>query len=427
MAALTRFAGSEFADRNGLRPIAERLLHRAASEAVRTGKSAGRAFAPLGELRKRSKLKPREGKPSDAFDLTPTEDQQMMRDVLRRFARESVRPAAHDADMHPERGAEVLEAAGELGLTVDVIPESLGGTAEHREILSSVLMAEDLAWGDMGLALAALSGRGFAAALTDFGTVDQQNRYLAAMAEEDAPVAALAIDEQGPRSNPSHPQTRATKVDGGYRLVGTKVMVPMATSADLFLVTASVDGEGPTAFVVPGGRAGLTRTAARTMGLASAQLGTLEFDGVMLDGSTRVSPEYDHARLLDLAKLGVCALAVGTAQSVVDYVIEYCNEREAFGEPISHKQAVAFMIADMATEVDGMRLTTWRAAARAERGLDFHREVKLAHILCSDHGMKVGSNGVQLLGGHGFVRDHPVERWYRQLRAVSILSGGLVA
>ena len=98
----------------------------------------------------------------------------------------------------------------------------------------------------------------------------------------------------------------------------------------------------------------------------------------------------------------------------------------AFGEPISHRQAVAFAIADMATELEGMRLATWRAASRAERGESFTREAKIAHLLASEHGMKIGSMGVQLLGGHGYIREHPVERWYRQLRGVAVLAGGLI-
>jgi alkylation response protein AidB-like acyl-CoA dehydrogenase len=111
---------------------------------------------------------------------------------------------------------------------------------------------------------------------------------------------------------------------------------------------------------------------------------------------------------------------------VLDYVIEYANQRVAFGEPISHRQSVAFMIADMAIELVAMRLLTWRAASRAERGLSFHREAHLARLFCADKAMEIGTNGVQILGGHGFVKDHPVERWYRDLRAVGVMEGALI-
>ena len=116
---------------------------------------------------------------------------------------------------------------------------------------------------------------------------------------------------------------------------------------------------------------------------------------------------------------------MGCCQAVLDYVIPYANDRFAFGEPISHRQAVAFMIADIKIELESMRILTQRAVSKAEQGLDFEKEVYLAHLLCSEKGMQIGSNGIQLLGGHGFIRDFPVERWYRDLRAVSIAVNGL--
>jgi alkylation response protein AidB-like acyl-CoA dehydrogenase len=121
------------------------------------------------------------------------------------------------------------------------------------------------------------------------------------------------------------------------------------------------------------------------------------------------------------------ALAVGAAQAVLDYVIPYCNERVAFGEPITNRQAVAFAIANIAIEVDAMRLVTWRAAALAERGAAFGREAALAQRQCATYGMRIGNDGVQLLGGHGFVKEHPVERWYRDLRAIAVMEGAVLA
>ena len=126
------------------------------------------------------------------------------------------------------------------------------------------------------------------------------------------------------------------------------------------------------------------------------------------------------------ARLAWCALAVGTAQAVLDYVIPYVNERKAFGEPISNRQAVAFAVADIAIELEGMRLATYRAASRADQELDFAREAALARVLCADKGMAIGSAGVQLLGGHGYVKEHPVERWYRDLRAAGVMEGALL-
>jgi alkylation response protein AidB-like acyl-CoA dehydrogenase len=144
-------------------------------------------------------------------------------------------------------------------------------------------------------------------------------------------------------------------------------------------------------------------------------------DALLGGGDAAVYSECIHR-----SHLAWCALAVGTGQAVLDYVIPYVNERKAFGEPISHRQAVAFMVSNVAIEVDGMRLTTLRAAALADQGKPFAREAAVARQLCSERGMQVGSDGVQLLGGHGYVKEYPVERWYRDLRAAGIFEGGLL-
>ncbi len=132
------------------------------------------------------------------------------------------------------------------------------------------------------------------------------------------------------------------------------------------------------------------------------------------------------AQCIALGRLGWCALAVGTGQAVLEYVSDYVKDRRAFGEPISNRQAVAFTVANIAIELEGLRLATYRAAARVDQGLPFSREVALARWLCADRGMAIGSDGVQMLGGHGYVKEHPVERWYRDLRAAGLMEGALL-
>ena len=133
-----------------------------------------------------------------------------------------------------------------------------------------------------------------------------------------------------------------------------------------------------------------------------------------------------YAECVRLSRLAWCALAVGTGQAVLDYVTPYVKEREAFGEPIAHRQSVAFMVANIAIELQAMRLLTYKAAGRAAAGKDFAREVALARKLCAEKGMQIGLDGVQLLGGHGFVKEHPVERWYRDLRAIGVMEGSVL-
>ncbi len=167
-----------------------------------------------------------------------------------------------------------------------------------------------------------------------------------------------------------------------------------------------------------------------TMGLRGANPCRLKLHDVELPAEALLGPTegpFDHQRVVDLARLAWCGLAVGQGRAVLDYVKTYCNDRIAFGEPITNRQAVAFMIADIAIELEGMRLTTWRAASRAERGERFTKEAHLAFTLCAEKAMKIGTDGVQLLGGSGFIREHPVERWYRHLRGVGVMEGGLSA
>lgn len=170
------------------------------------------------------------------------------------------------------------------------------------------------------------------------------------------------------------------------------------------------------------------------MGLRSSALGRLKLEGARVPHEALLGGEaalkgrgkMAYRDAIDRARVAWGAMAVGASQAVLDYVVPYCNDRVAFGEPISHRQAVAFMIADIAIELEAMRLMVYRAAARAEQGKDFTREAALVRTQCAAKAMKIGTDGVQLLGGHGFVKDHPVERWYRDLRAAGIFEGGLL-
>jgi alkylation response protein AidB-like acyl-CoA dehydrogenase len=208
-------------------------------------------------------------------------------------------------------------------------------------------------------------------------------------------------------------------------LDGVKSGVPRSHDAELFVVGATLDGR-PRLFLVESSAAGLTVENDPSMGLRAAGLGRLLLHRVEVGSTALLGDEDSYLEAVPLARLGWCALAVGTAQAVLDHVVPYVNEREAFGEPISNRQAVAFMVADIAIELEGMRLVTYKAAARAAQGRPYDREVALARRLCADKGMRIGLDGVQLLGGHGFVKEHPVERWYRDLRAVAVMEGGVL-
>jgi alkylation response protein AidB-like acyl-CoA dehydrogenase len=393
LSALNRFSQKPWVHKLGLYEPAQKLAHGATREGFRAATTLGRRFKDVQKLVKPARVPAPDNK-SDLFDLSISEEQQMMRDMVQRFAREVMRPsaaAANDAGAVPEGFHAQL---AELGLAQFAVPEQLGGAADTASPVTQALIAEDLAHGDMGLAVAALAPIGVAHALARWGSAAQQSRYLSAFAEDTPPLATLALCERRPAFDPLTLRTRARAEGDGYVLDGEKTLVPLAERAELLLVAAAVEGRGVGIFVLEPDTPGLTRRAEPAMGLKAAELGVVELKDVRLPASALLGGELgacDYAELVDRARLGFCAAAVGTAQAVLDYVIPYVNDRKAFGEPISHRQSVAF----------------------------------LAHVMCVERGMEIGTNGVQLLGGHGYTKEHPVERWYRDLMSIGVMEGAL--
>jgi hypothetical protein len=362
------------------------------------------------------------------FDITPTEEQQMTREVVQRFAREEMAAVARAADEAGELPPGLLAKTVDLGLNFMPIPEALGGVGAGRSPVSNVLNIEDLAQGDMSMAIAALAPLAVINCIMDCGTPGQQERVSQGLATAEFTPAALAWMEPGIGFDARKLQTTAARQgDGSYILNGRKSMVAFGPAAQLLVVFADVEGEGTRGFLVEGDSAGLSFEPEDYMGLRPLPLFAMALDNVALPACSRLADDLDVERLLNLGRIAVAALAVGTCQAVLDYVVPYVNERVAFGEPISNRQAVAFMVADMATEIEGLRLLVYRAAGQAERGADCTRSAFLAHRSAIKYGMKVGTDGVQLLGGHGFTREHPVEMWYRNLRALATLEGMLLA
>lgn len=425
--ALNRLAGLRVMDKPETRRRVAGFLARASHAGFQSALAMNRPFRAARQLFQ--PLRPAKTVPSDLLDLTPTDEQAMIVEAVRRFAEEAVRPAAPAADEAASVPAALVAQAAELGVAAMNAPDALGGVAQERSVVTNALIAEALAHGDMGIAVTCLVTPAVAAVLTDYGSAEQQATYVPALTGADAPLAAIAIMESGPLFDPFRLACTARRdAGGGWVLDGEKALVPCAQRAELFLVAASQEDGRPALFVVESGNAGLAATPQPAMGLRAAGLSRLALRRVKLPASARLGGETgaDYAEIVARARLAWSALAVGTSQAVLDYVIPYANEREAFGEPISHRQSVAFMIANIGIELEGMRLALWRAAALAASGKPFAREAALARSLAARYGMRAGSDGVQVLGGHGFVKDHPVERWYRDLRAIAILEGGLV-
>jgi alkylation response protein AidB-like acyl-CoA dehydrogenase len=424
VAALNRLAQTGALDRFGLRKPTERVVFEATRSGFRTLGAVNRRFARAGRRRGTPSRVPA-ASGADLFDLTPTEDEQMLVDVVREYAEEVVRPAAAEADAVAAAPEAVLKASLEIGLPILGVPEDLGGISTERSAMAGTLVAEALAHGDMGLAVATLAPGAVSTALSLWGSEQQQATYLPAFTGDEVPAAALALTEPRPLYDALAPQTTATRDGDGYVLDGVKSMVPRGADAELFVVGALLDGE-PRLFVVESGTPGVEIEAEPSMGLRAASLSRVVLKDVRVGDLALLGSADDYRECVRLSRLAWCALSLGTAQAVLDYVVPYVNEREAFGEPISHRQSVAFMVANIGIELNGMRLVTYRAASRAAQGKSFAREVALARRLCAERGMQIGNDGVQLLGGHGFVKEHPVERWYRDLRAIGLMEGGVL-
>src|SRR5262245_13409258 len=422
VAALNRVAQSDLIDRFGLRKQTEQAVFTVTRSGFKTITAAGRTFARQGR-RGKAGVRAKATTPRGVFDLTPTEDEQMLVDVVTDLATEVLRPAAASADDECAAPAEVRKAGQEIGLPILGVPESLGGVSEERSAMAGTLVAEALAKGDMGLAVAALAPGSVATAIGLWGSDEQQQTYLPAFSSgpghEQAPAAALALTEPQVLFDVLDPQTTAVEKGDGYVLNGAKSLVPRGADAELFVVGASLKGK-PVLFLVESSTDGLTIEGDPSMGVRAASLTKLTLQDVTV-GPGAVLGETDgstYAECVRLSRLAWCALAVGTGQAVLDYVTPYVKEREAFGEPVAHRQSVAFMVANIAIELQAMRLLTYKAAGRAAAGKDFSKAIALAREACAHKGMQIGLDGVQLLGGHGFVKEHPAERWYRDLRAV---------
>ncbi|HUL99205.1 MAG TPA: acyl-CoA dehydrogenase family protein [Mycobacterium sp.] len=431
LALITPIVGQEFLDRHRLRDPLNRALRYGIKQAYSVAGASTRQFQRVQRLRSGPTRLKSTGKAY--FDLTPDDEQKMIVDTVNEFAAEVLRPAAREADDAATYPPELISKAAELGITAINIPEEFEGIAAHRSTVTNALVAEALAYGDMGLALPILAPGGVASALTNWGSADQQAAYLKEFASENVPQACVAIAEPHPLFDPTALKTTAVRTPSGYRLSGVKSLVPAATNAELFIAGAQLNGK-PALFIVESSSQGLTVKADPSMGIRAAAVGQVELDNVAVPLTARLGEEdapaadsaENYLEAIALSRLGWAALAVGTAHAVLDYVVPYVKERYAFGEPIAHRQSVAFMCANIAIELDGLRLITWRGASRAEQGLPFSREAALAKRLGTDKGMQIGLDGVQLLGGHGYTKEHPVERWYRDLRAIGVAEGVVV-
>lgn len=357
----------------------------------------------------------------------PSEEQELIRDTVREFAGSEMRERGRPADEAEAVPEDFLEASWELGLVNGGIPEALGGGGLERSPVMNALVLEELGWGDVPLAVAAVAPGGFVQPLLDFGTDAQKQEYLPLFTGSSYHAAALALHEPSFSFDVANLRTLAEPKGEGYRISGGKRLVPMGDRASHFLIVArSGAREGLDdleAFIVPRDAAGLTIKQEKTMGLRAVPFSQLELAGVEVGREARLGGDagIDGRRLVSLGRAAGAALAVGLARAIMEDSIAYAKERVAFGQPIAQKQAIAFMLAEMQIEVNAMRWLAWKAASMLEHGKDAAREAQMAHEYAARETVKIGDNGVQVFGGHGYIRDYPLEMWYRNARTVTVL------
>jgi acyl-CoA dehydrogenase len=357
----------------------------------------------------------------------PSEEQEIVRDTMKEFAEQAMRPIARECDEESSIPREFLGSVWELGLTSTQIPEKHGGGGEPRAPVTNAILLEELGYGDASLAVAAMVPTAFANAIVDHGTDDQQARLLPLFCKGTFHAAALAVVEPGAVFDALKPRTRAEPKGDGFVLSGVKSLVPLGDRASHFLVVAA-NGERLDAFIVPREAGGLTISGPeKNLGLRGLPTVSLELERVEVPRADRLGGQAgcDVRNLLANSRAGLSAVMVGLSRGVLADCVPYAKDRVAFGEPIARKQSIAFRLAEMHIETEAMRWLTWKAASLVEQGQDAVKAAHLARSYAAEKCMWIADNGVQIFGGHGYIRDNPLEMWFRNARTLGVLEGAI--
>ncbi len=354
------------------------------------------------------------------FELS--EDQKMAQSAMQDFASNVLAPAAQKADRAAQADQETLDALWQTGIVQSQIDQS---ESDRSAVLNSIVL-EEFGAGDASLALALGAPLAYVRAVAEHGS-PAQRAALAEFAESEAfRPAAVALMEPQFGWNPRALKTTATRVEGGWRIDGVKTMVPFAARIAKLLVIAATT-EGNKAFIVDGAAKGLRVTGAEpTLGLRCLQMGEIALEGLLVgDGDLLGEGKaVDVQAIIDSGRVGLSAVMTGLSRGITDYVIPYTKDRVAHGSALARKQVIAFRIADMHIETNAMRWMSWRAACDIENASkDATRNAQLAYTYASGRCMSIADEALQAFGGHGYIRAHPIEMWYRNARAVGMLEG----
>jgi alkylation response protein AidB-like acyl-CoA dehydrogenase len=362
-----------------------------------------------------------------ASRLLPTDEAVDLIALVRELATKELSPLVAEAERSetfPRDAFRVLGRAGLLGLPY---PEGYGGGGQPYEVYLQVLEEIGSVWASVGVGVSvhALSCFGLATA----GTESQRQQWLPDMLGGDL-LGAYCLSEPHAGSDPAAMTTRARRDGDEYVITGAKAWTTHGGHADFYKVMARTSDErnGISCFLVPADAAGLSSDAPEhKMGLTGSATATMRFDGVRVPVERRLGEEGQGLRIalagLDAGRLGIAAVATGLAQGALDQAVAYARERETFGRRIIDHQGLGFVLADMEAAIQSARATVLHAARLKDRGLPFSREASVAKLVATDNAMKVTTDAVQVLGGYGYTRDFPVERYMREAKVMQIFEG----
>jgi alkylation response protein AidB-like acyl-CoA dehydrogenase len=367
---------------------------------------------------------------SEPFGLS--DEQREIQALCREFAQREIRPISQAVDeADTEMPWEVWYKAAEVGITSFMLSEEYGGGG-MADCLTGCIVQEELCWGCSGIGNLVTSGGFFAEPVLALGTDEQKRRWIEPLTGEKPVLTALATTEPGAGSDAASIQTTATKSGEGYVLRGQKSWISNGGIADFYVVFATVapgtGSKGVTAFVVEKGDQGVSFGAPmKKMGQRAILNAEMFLEDVELPADRRLGDEgqgfYGLMHTFDRSRVTLGAAATGLARAALEYAVEYSKSREQFGKPIAEHQAVAFRLADMATRVDASRLLVWRAAHKLDAGEPASLEAAMAKLFASETAMWCTWAAVQTLGGWGYSREYPVEKWMRDAKLEEIEEG----
>jgi acyl-CoA dehydrogenase len=361
------------------------------------------------------------------FDLS--DEQRMIRETVAAFALEQIRPAARPADETGEIPPDLIAKSWELGLVCGPIPETYGGYGDQRSAVTGAIIAEELAYGDLAVALHMLAPRLSAFPVLEMGSDVQRETILKPLCAGNFVPGSAALMEPRYDYDAAALTTVASHNGSGFTLNGAKCCVPLADESSSILVFAAGSEPGfehVGGFFIDRRNPGLSVSAPeKNMGIKALKTYELKLEQCRVEAGACLGGErgINFPRLLSQSRVALAAMAVGVARASFEYARDYAKERKAFGAPIATKQAIAFMLAEMAIEIDAARLLVWEAAWHLDRGEDGLKESYQARNYAAQASLTIADNAVQVLGGHGYIREHPVELWLRNARGFAIFDG----